>query len=325
MNFYDSLTNNWSFGRFYGLNYFTTHQNHLKITTKTFLRSLIPGFSLVLITLIGGYCIRPDEADFQSFGIGSIMFVVGQIEVIVQFTNSIIIEVMAFTHRKELIQFFEMIYELDDILEKKLQIHLNYRKMKTRSSRRLYIIQSFYVIISCIISYANASNESYILILVIYSYAGGINIMNSFEYINGTIIIKSRFKSLNDLLIRSEHINPNHLEIMIKCHLTLNELITHMNEIYGSRMLLSIANDFVIVIVQIYSFFVAIENGFNDVLYVKFLYGSLLQPLLMAKLYFVSTNCQKVLSHKNKFGKLLKKFESLKTILEFSHMVYIFK
>lgn len=158
--------------------------------------------------------------------------------------------------------------------------------------------------------------------LVFYSYAAGTNIMSSFEYINGTKIIKIRFKLLNDVLIRTENINPTDLEIMIKCHITLNELITNMNKIYGSRQLSSITNDFVIIIVQLYSFFVSIDNSFHDGLYVKFIFKSLMMPTLITKIYFTAMNCQQVLSNKTDFGKLLRRFENSKISEEVSHLVY---
>lgn len=321
MNFYDSLTFNWSFATFYGINYFTNHQNELKITTKSFIKGIIPGISFVLLSIIGMYLVRPEETDYQSFDIGSILFIVGQIGVFVQFTNGVIILMVAFFKRKELIKLYETLYELDDVLINTLDIKLNYKKMKKISTTRLCMVQLAFFIISCIIDYVHTSNESYILLLIIYNYSAGINVMGSIEYINGLKIIKSRFKSINELLATSQNIPAHDLETMFECHLTLNGLITRMNEIYGSRQLSSITNDFVIIVVQLYSFFVAIDNSFSDNLYVKFLYGSLMLPLLMSKLYITSTNCQKVLIHKKKFGKLLKKFENSKKFIEVSYLV----
>lgn len=324
MNFYDSLEFNWSFARFYGLNYFTNQQKHLKITTKSFITAIIPGIIFILASIIGINIVRPDESDYQSFDIGSILFIVGQIGVFVQFTNGVLILLIAFFHRKELIQFYEKVYELDDVLQNKLEINLDYKKMQKISSIRLIMAQLTFLIISIIIDYVHASNESYILILLIYSYSSGINVMGSLEYINCAKIIKYRFKSLNELLTTTKAVTGNQLETMIKCHLTLNELITKINEIFGSRQLSSITNDFVIIVVQLYSYFVAIDNNFSDVLYVKFLYGSLMLPSLMGKLYFTSTNCQKVQSHKKKFGKLLKKLENSMVSMEVTHLVIHF-
>lgn len=324
MNFYDSLAFIWSFAKFYGLNYFTNHKNELKITTKSFITAIIPGISFFLLSIIGIYAIRPEETDYQSVGINTILYIVGQIGVFVQFTNGIIIIIMAFFHRKELIKFYETVYGLDDVLINKLEIKLDYKKLQIISIARLSMAQLSFFIISCIIDYVHATNESYIVILVIYSYSAGTNVMNSIEYINCAKIIKIRFKSLNKLLDTTQVISANDLEIMIECHLTLNGLITRMNEIFGSRQLSSITNDFVIIVVQLYSFFVAIDNNFNDVLIVKFLYGSLMLPSLMGKIYFTSTNCQKVQSQKNKFGKLLKKFENSKVSMEVSYLVNTF-
>lgn len=324
MNFYDSLTFNWSFSRFYGLNFFTYEHNELKITTKSFIKALIPGIILILLSFVGIFTIRADENDYQSFGLSSLLFVVGQIGVFVQFMNGVIIMIMAYVNRKGLITFYETVFELDDILVNKLKMNLDYRKMKSVSSTRLSSAQIVFLIIICIIDYVHASNASYIIMLIIYSFAIGTNVMNSLEYINATKIIKFRFKLLNKLIATTQDIKPDDLEIMIECHFTLNGLITSLNEVFGSRQLTSITNDFVIIVVQLYSFFVAVDNDFNDVLYVKFLFGSLMLPSLMGKLYFTSMNCQKALSHKNKFGKLLKKFESSNVTKEVSYLVFIF-
>lgn len=320
MNFYDSLTYIWGFGRLYGLNYFTNHKNELKITNISFIRSLIPGISFILISLIGLFIIRPNESEYQVFG-RDVMYVVGRIGVIVQFTACIIIFVTSFTHRKDLMKFYEAVYELDNILLNNLEINLDYRKMKINGRKRLFSVQTGFCIVSCIIDYAYTSNASYIIILVVYSYSAAVNIINSLEFINCAKIIKIRFKLLNDLLITTKVLTPNDLEIMIKCHVTLNGLICNLNEIYGSRLLFSITNDFVIIISQLYSFFVTIDTSFNDSLHVKYLYGSLMLPSLMAKLYFTSTNCQKALSNKNNFGKSLRKFENSKMTMEISYMV----
>lgn len=323
MNFYDSLEFSWSFARFYGLNYFTNHQTILKITTKSFITAIIPGISFILTSIIGIHVVRPEETDYQSFDIGSILFIVGQIGVFVQFTNGLLIIMIAFFQRKELIQFYKTVYELDDVLQNKLEINMNYKKMQKISGIRLFMAQFVFFIISCIIDYGHASNKSYILILLIYSYSAGINVMCSLEYINCAKIIKFRFKTLNELLATTNAVTAFQLETMIECHLMLNELITKMNEIFGSRQLSSITNDFVIIVVQLYSFFVAIDNNFSDDLYVKFLYGSLMLPSLMGKLYFTSTNCQKVQSHKIFFGKLLKKLENSTVSMEVYHLVII--
>lgn len=322
MNFYDSLSFNWSFSRFYGLNYFTNDHNKLKITKKSFTKAIIPGISFILLSFVGMFTVRAEQSDYQSFGITSLLFVVGQLGVFVQFTNGLIIMIVACLNRKGLLTFYETVFELDDILVNQLKIELDYRKMKSISSTRLS--QLVFLIIICIIDYVHASNSSYIIMLAIYSFSIGTNVMNSLEYINAAKIIKFRFKLLNKLIATTHDINPHDLETMMKCHFTLNDLITSMNEVFGSRQLSSITNDFVIIVVQLYSFFVAIDNNFNDVLYVKFLFGSLMLPSLMSKLYFTSTNCQKALSYKNKFGKLLKKFECLKVTTEVSYLVYIF-
>lgn len=321
MNFYDSLTYNWGFERLYGLNYFTNHHNELKITTFSFIRSLIPGISFIGIFFFGILNLRVEETDYQASHVDNVVYVVGRLGIVVQFTTCLIIFLASFVHRKDLIKFYETVYGFDSILSKKLRINLNYRKMKQICRRRLFIVHTGFSIISVIIDYSYASNESYIPILIVYSYSAAVNIINSFDFINCGKIIKIRFKSLNDLIIQTNHLTVNDLKIMIECHLTLNGLITNINQIYGTRLLSSITNDFAIILVQLYSFFISIENSFDDGLYKKFLYGSLMLPSLMAKLYFVSTNCQKIVSNKKDFGKLLRKFENSKITVEMSHLV----
>lgn len=321
MNFYDSLTCNWVFGRFYGLNYFTNHQNELKITTLSLIRSLIPGLSFIGILLIGLFNLRPEESDYQATHVDNVVYVVGRIGILVQFTTCLIIFVASFVHRKDLIHFYETVYGFDSILLNKLRVNLDYKKMKKISSRRLFSVHVGFFIVSSIIDYAYASNESYIPILIVYSYSAAVNIINSLDFINCGKIIKIRFKSLNDLIITTKAVTEIDLKLMIECHLILNELIDQINQIYGSRLLASITNDFVIILVQLYSFFVTIENSFVDGLYAKFLYGSLMLPSLMAKLYFTSTNCQKALNNKKDFGKFLRKLENSNMSMEMACLV----
>lgn len=203
-------------------------------------------------------------------------------------------------------KFYETVYRLDDNLLNKVGINLNYKTMKFRSSKRLFQIHLGLITISCIIDYIYASNKSYIFILIIYNYTAGAGLISSLEYINCAKIIKFRLKSLNDLLTTYQHINSKNLQIIIECHFTLNGLIINMNEIYGLRQLSGITNDFVIITVQLYSFFVSIDNDFNNFFYVKFLFGLLMLPQLIAKLYFTSTNCEEVIFLK-RLWKIIKK------------------
>lgn len=313
MNFYDSLIYIWSFGRFYGLFYFTNHKNELKITNSSVISALIPGICVVIIAIYGTFNIVLDDSEFQVIGgIGSIFLVVSQIGVMMQLINCVVIFITSFIHRKGVMVFYKKINELDGILKNKLKLNLDYKKMKTISSVRLVALKIGFLIICVITDYVNASNNSYILILLVYNYATGSDLVSAFQYIHCTQIIKFRFESLNDIL-RTQYVKPKDLETMIECHSTLNGLISKINEIFGVRQLSSITNDFVIILVQMYSFFVSIENGFNHFVYLKFLIGSLMIPYLMTKLFYMATNCQKVLSNKKNFGKLLREIENLKT------------
>lgn len=322
MNFYDSQSLVWPIGRFFGLYYFKNHQNELKITNYSVILALIPGVCFLLLAIIGILNLVPDEGDMEVFGIGFIFLLVSRIGIVVQLMNCVVIFTMSFVHRNGVLMFYQNINELDGILINKLKIKLNYKKMKIRSSVRLASLEIGFIIISFIIDYVSATNKSYILIVLLYNFTAGSGLTSAYEYIHCTKMIKCRLESLN-VVLRTERINSKNLEIMIKCHFTLHRLIIKMNKIYGLRQLSSITNDFVIILVQLYSYFVSIENGWQFV-YVKYLIGSLMLPYLMAKLFFMSTCCQQVLSNKKKFGNLLKKLENLKTVdEEISSLVYL--
>lgn len=264
MNLYDSLSIIWPYGRIFGLYYFRNHQNQLKITTNSIILAIIPGILFLLFTIIGILNLVPDESDIELIGIEFIFLLVSQIGIVVQLMNCLVIFIMSFIHRKGVLMFYQNVNELDDILIKKLRINLNYKKMKIRSSVRLTSLLIGFVIISFLIDYVAAENKSYILIVLSYNYTAGSGLVSAFEYIHCTRMIKCRLASLNEVL-RSQQINSNYLEIIMKCNFTLNGLIIEMNKIFGLRQLSSITNDFVVVLVQLYSFFVAIENGFNFV------------------------------------------------------------
>lgn len=94
MNFYDSLTYVWAFGRIYGLNYFTNNQNVLKITNNSFMASLIPGISFILLSLFGMHILIPDKSDYQLYSVTSVILVVEQIGIVMQFMNCFVIFVV---------------------------------------------------------------------------------------------------------------------------------------------------------------------------------------------------------------------------------------
>lgn len=322
MNFYDSLSNIWNFERLYGINYLTYQQNELKITYNSFIRSLIPGICFVILTFFGMYIYIPEESDYKLNGIGSIILAVGQIEIIVQFMNCAVVFILSFIHRKRSIKLYEKINALDEILLNKLEIYLNYRKMKISSTRRLFATHFGLFILSGIIDYAYASNKSHILLLLIYNYSAGSGLTSSLEFNNLARIIKFRLKLLNNLLIKKfDHIDTKNLEIMIKCHSTLNGLIKDVNEIYGLKQLAAITNDFVVIIVNMFAYLVSIENNFSEFSSVRFLFGSLMLPSLIMKLYFTTTNCQKAVNNKKYFGILLKNLNHSKMTEEVSHLV----
>lgn len=125
MNFYDSLTYVWAFGRIYGLNYFTNNQNVLKITNNSFMASLIPGISFILLSLFGMHILIPDKSDYQLYSVTSVILVVEQIGIVMQFMNCFVIFVVSYIHRKGVMKFYETVYRLDDNLLNKVGINLN--------------------------------------------------------------------------------------------------------------------------------------------------------------------------------------------------------
>lgn len=309
MNFYDSLTYIWSFGQFFGVNYIISHNNELKITNKSLLAVLI----FILLSIIGVFIIQPEEDDYKFItGTTSILYIVIQLGLILQYGNTIFILVISLIQRKKLLNFYKTVFELDFLLENSLRVNHNYERMKYKSGRNLLQISGVLIVVSFTINFFYAGNFTYVPVLIVSSFTDGLAIMSSIEYYYCTKIIQTRFKALNKIIIKTKKLKPNELEIMISCHYKLNYLICLINKMFGFKQLLSITNDFGTVIIQLYSFFISVDNNFDDFMYMKFLSGALMTPILVTKIVVTAKSCHKTIALKNKFGKLLKKIKNLK-------------
>lgn len=308
MNFYDSLTILWSFGKFFGVNFLIHHNNELKLTNK----SLLTVITFALLSIIGVFIVQPEEDDYKFISSStSILYIVIQLGLVLQYGNTIFILVMSFIQRKQILRFYKTVYDLDIVLQKSLRVYHNYEKMRLESCKNLFLIFGTLIVVSFIIDYFYAGNLTYVPILIINNFSEGLAIISSVEYYYCTKIIQKRFKALNNLIINSEKIKPNELELMISCHYKLNYLICLINKMFGLKQLLSIANDFSIVTIQLYSFFISVDNNFDDFVYMKFLSGALMTPILVTKIVVTAKSCHKTIAVKNKFGKLLKKVKNL--------------
>lgn len=309
MNFYDSLTYIWSFGQFFGINYLINHNDELKITN----RSLITGIIFISLTIIGVVIVQPEEDDVKFItGSTSILYIVIQFGLFLQFGNTIFILVISLIQRKEILRFFKTIFELDIVLQESLQVNHNYERMRYKSSRNLFQIFGILILVCFIIDYVYAGNLTYVPIIIVNNFNDGLALMSSVDYFYCTKIIQKRLKALNKLVIQNQKLKPNELEIMITCHYKLNNLICLINKMFGLKQLLSITNDFAIVIVQLYSFFISVDNNFDDFVYMKFLSGALMTPILVTKIVITVQSCHKTIALKNNFGKLLLKIQNLK-------------
>lgn len=308
MNFYDSLTYIWSFGQFFGVNYLISHNNELKFTNKSLLTVII----FLLLSIIGVFIVQPEEDDYKFISsTTSILYIVIQLGMVLQYGNTILILVISFIQRKQISKFYKNVNDLDIVLQKSLKVNHNYERMRYESSRNLCQIFGTLIVVSFVIDYFYAGNLTYVPILIINNFTDGLAIISSVEYYYCTKIIQKRFKALNKLITKSESIKPNELELMITCHYKLNYLISLINKMFGLKQLLSITNDFGIVTIQLYSFFISVDNNFDDFVYMKFLSGALMTPILVTKIVVVAKSCHETIAVKNKFGKLLKKFKNL--------------
>lgn len=310
MNFYDSLTFLWSFGQFFGTNYLISHYDELKITNKSLVIVLI----FTVLSVVGVFIVIPEEDDYLFIThTTSILYIVIRFGVALQYMNTVFILVMSLIQRKQVFKFYKTVFDLDVVLQNILRVDLNYEKMRYKSCWQIFKIFGVYLVVTFIIGYFYSGNFTYIPILIIINFTDGSSLMSSVEYYYCTKIIQKRFKALNKLIIKSKKLKPNELEIMITCHYKLNYLICLINKIFGLKQLVSITNDFSVIIIQLYSFFISVENNFDDFIYMKFLSGSLMTPILVTKIVGTARCCQKTIALKKKFGKLLKKIEYLKS------------
>lgn len=310
MNFYDSLTYIWSFGKFFGINYLISHNNDLKITNKSLLTIII----FIILSTFGVCILEPEVEDYKFISsTGSILYIVIQFGLILQFGNTIFILVNSLIQRKHILKFYKTVFDLDYVLQNSFRVDLNYRKIRYKSCRNLFQIFGIFIVVTLIIDYIYAANFTYIPLMIISNFTDGLAIMSSLEYYYCSKIIQKRFKAMNKFIIKTEKLQPNELDLMIACHYKFSYLICSINKMFGLKQLLSITNDFSIVTIQLYSFFISVDNNFNDFVYIKFLTGALMLPILVTRIVVTAKNCQKTIDLKNNFGKLLKKIKDLKS------------
>lgn len=325
MNFYESNSYIWFLGRLFGLYYFTNDQNVLKITRKSLLLSTLPGLVFILIIIIAIFTVHATE-DELSESVGSsatiILLVVSVFGITSQFVTCVVILIVSFNKREQILNFYKTVNKLDGILENKLNIHFDYEAMRNKDSKKLTMVAVFYICLFMIINYAYTMNLSYISIAIISSFTYGSDLFNSIDYFYSIKIIQTRFKSLNKLFSKTSTITPTKLKIMIESHFTLNRLITEMNKIHGFKKLLNITNDFLFIMSQLHAIFVTIDDNSFTLVYMKVLLGLLVMPVLLAKMIFTAKCCEETVADKKLFGKLLKKIDCFGSSEFISNLVF---
>lgn len=315
MNFYESNSHVWFLCRSYSIYFFTNNKNDLKITKKSFLISSIPAIIFFTSIALSFAFITFKDSDFESYGdTNSILFIVSMFGILAQHFNSCLILISSLNHRNEILLFYNKLNELDNQLNKKLNIKFDYKKLKKKTLKILLLICVTYILITFVIIYIYVNTFAFILLSIIFNFINGIEIISSFEYFYLTKIIKYRFNSLNNELIEiveTSKIVPSQLESMIKCHFLINCLITDMNTIYGLIKLSSIVNDFLLFLSQLYAFFVSIDSkAIFSYSNSKYLIGLMSLPFVIGKMVTTANGCQKAIKAQKNFGKLLKTLES---------------
>lgn len=311
MNLNESHSYVWFLDRFFGICYLSNNNNRLKITNKP----LLAGFTLILAVIFGFYTTQ-FEPDDQAGKTTSILFITLVFGILSQFWNCIVILISSLNQRQRVLKFYKKLDNLDMTLQSKLDIQFDYKKLKNHNLRDLLIISIGFSIISLIINYMYIINITYVTLTLVFTFTNGSEIISSYDYYYCTNLIKYRFTALNRYLIDSIEtsiVNPYKLEELIKCHFTLNSLIQDLNKMYGLKKLLSITNDFILLLSQFYSIFTSIEDNFNSYSHMKYLCGLLTIPSLIFKMVIINKTCQDTVAAKNMFGKLLKAYNNLET------------
>lgn len=315
MNLNESHSYAWGFCRCFGVCYLLNSKNRLKITNKP----LLVGLIVTLAVIFGYYTTQFEPLDQESYGTkNSIMFIVLAFGVLSQFWNCFVILISPMNQRQRALKFYEKLSDLDMVLQNKLGIQFDYKKLKNNNLKDLLTVSVLYIIVSCVLSYVFIMNITYVPFIFVFNFFNGAEVMNSYDYYYCTKLIKYRFRALNGHLIDSmetSKMNPCKLEEMIKCHSTLNNLIKDLNQIYGLKMLLRITNNFVLILSQACGVLIAIEHNFNSYLRIKYLCGLLTVPFLIIKMVIIAKACEDTVAVKNMFGKLLRAYNKIETNL----------
>lgn len=310
MNFYESHFHVWFVCRLYGVFYLKNNKNDLKITNQ----ALIPALLFIPAILIGIFTVTVEPNNLESYGDpSSVMYIISMFGVFSQLCNCIIILVSSLNQRKRVFKFYKNLFDFDEKLRINLNIKFDYEYLRKRNFKRLSIIGGLYMIVSFILIYIYTLNWSYLLISIIFSYANGIELISSFEYFYCTKLIAYRIKCLNNLVIgelQRSTMSPLQLELIIKSQFNLDQLILEMNRIHGLRKLISITNDFIMSVSQLYGLFNSFNDSFTNYAEVKYLFELLITPFLLYKLVATSIACQETISAKYKFGNLLKQLRA---------------
>lgn len=325
MNFYESNSYIWFFGRLFGLFYFTYNQNVLKITKKSLFLSILPGCVILVVLILAFFTVRATE-DELSATIGSktnsLLVVVSVFGIVSQILNCFVIFIVSFIKREKVLNFYKTIEKLDTILKKKFNIYFDYEKMRHKDFKKLILLSFFYIFSFGVISYAYTVNVTYISLIFVSTFTYGSDLFTSIDYYYSIKIIQIRFKSLNQLIIGTSLIAPNELQIMIESHYILNQLITEINQIHGFKKLFNITNDFLFIITQLYAIFTLIDSKELNLMYMKVLLGLIIMPVLIAKIVFTAHCCEETVAYKKMFGKLLKGMNNFECSGTISDLVY---
>lgn len=324
MNFYESNSYIWFFGRLFGLFYFTYNENVLKINRKSFILSILPGCVFVIIFIFGAFTVRASEEEISAT-IGSrttsLLVTVSVFGIVSQFGNCLVITIVSYNKREKVLNFYKTVDKLDTIFANKLNIYFDYEKMRHKDFKKLIILFGFYILSFGVIQYAYIVNITYISISFLSTFTYGSDLFASIDYYYAIKIIQIRFKSLNKLITGSSSITSNELEIMIESHYILNQLITEINQIHGFKKLFNITNDFLFIITQLYALFILIDENGLSLIYMKVLLGMLVMPVLIAKLVVTAHCCEETVGYKKIFGKLLKGIDNFECNQSISDLV----
>lgn len=326
MHLYESFTHVWFLCRFYSLHFFKNHNNELRITRKSFFISIIPAITFVIAIFLAYVFSKIRASDVDMYGDPTtILFIVTVLGLVSLHLNGFVLIIASLVHRNEVLTLYNKLNELDNELKKTLHIKFNYKKLKENTLNRLILIGLPYFLFTCVTNYVYIIDLSDIPFSIIFNFINGTELISSFHYNFWTKIITYRFNTLNNLL-KTSHMIPSQLEAMIKNHISINALITDVNKIYGFRKLYSIANDFFVLLAQLYAFFLSIDDKESIFSYTnsKYLLGLTSIPIVIIKIVVTTKSCEKAIKAQKTFGKLLKTFQNNQKVSDLVNFLYFF-